>query len=135
MNTTTTDTITELLGDIARDFGIVHRGSGWWHDLNAWVGENRPALMFEDDMPPTLNASDASQAVADIIADSIRLGDPDLVADARSEMLKDRGLIFEEPTAVLWLECAEGKPDVLVVWLGNLEDQDMTHIGRAKVTA
>jgi len=135
MNTITTDKLSSLLTDIASDFGIVHHGSGWWWDLNEWVGKHHPALLFESNMPPTLNISDASQAVADIIAAHMHTGKPDLVTGARAEMLKDRGLIFEDWSTVLWLETATDKPDTLVVWLGNIEDEDMTHIGRAKVTA
>lgn len=132
MNTISTGVLVDLLHDIAGDFGI-SQPNGWWYDLNAWVGERHPALMFEDDMPPTLDVSQASQAIAEIVAGTIKYGKADLVADARGEMLKDRGLIFEDYSTVLWLEVADGKPDTLVVWLGNLEDEDMTHIGRAQV--
>ena len=79
-----------------------------------------------DPLPDGFNISDAAQAAADILAAALKVSQ--FAIDAFLEMHTDEGLRLEQWSTVLWVE----EPGTLVVWLGNLEDQDMTHLGRAK---
>lgn len=122
MQTMTTDDLLDLIIDAADELDMrpsieaEHMLDEWWIAKTATI----------DDLPEAFSISDASQAVADILASALKMREFD--SDAFEQMDTEQGLRLEQWSSVLWTESGT----TIVVWLGNLEDGDMNHIGRAK---
>jgi hypothetical protein len=122
MNTITTDDLLDLITDAA-DALNVQPIIDAQHLLDKW---HIAKTATTDQLPEAFTISDASQAAADILAAALKVSQFD--SHAFEQMRTDEGLRLEQWSTVLWVE----EPGTLVVWLGNLEDYDMVHLGRAK---
>ena len=122
MNTMTTDDLLDLVIDAADELNMQPTIDAL-HMLDEWhIAHTAVAHPLFD----CYGISDAAQAAADILAAALKVSHFD--NDAFEQMHTDEGLRLEQWSTVLWVE----EPGTLVVWLGNLEDQDMTHLGRSK---
>ena len=122
MTIMTTDDLLDLIVDAADELELEPTIDAE-HLLDEWLIAKTATA---GDLPDTFAISDASQAAADILAAAVKVSHFD--SDAFEQMRTDEGLRLEQWSSVLWVE----EPGTLVVWLGNLEDYDMTHLGRSK---
>jgi hypothetical protein len=120
--TMTTDDLLDLITDAADELNVQPTIDAQ-HLLDEW---HIAKTATTDQLPDAFNISDASQAAADILAAALKVSQ--FGSDAFEQMHTDEGLRLEQWSTVLWVE----EPGTLVVWLGNLEDFDMAHLGRAK---
>lgn len=118
MNTITTDDLLDLIADAADALDIAPT-----IDPRALLDEYcaREGITIFDEF----GMRETGQYVADILADVIKVSQ---FGDSLEQMRTDAGLRLEQWSTVLWIE----EPCTLVVWLGNLEDYDMVHLGRAQ---
>ena len=121
MNTMTTDDLLDLIIDAADELNMLLTIDAQ-QMLDEW---HIAKTATTDPLPEGFTISDAAQAAADILAAALKVSQ---FGDSFDAMHTDEGLRLEQWSTVLWVE----EPGTLVVWLGNLEDQDMTHLGRSE---
>lgn len=130
MTTTTMielDDLVTMIEDITDGLGVhVHPDAA----LSEWLDKKH--TQTGSTVPQEWRASHASQAIADIIASTIKHGDKELVNAAMQDMDTDDGWQFCEHNVVLWVQ-VHREPYTLVVWFGNDRDFDMCRIGEARI--
>lgn len=119
MNTITTDDLLDLIADAADALEIAPTIDPRAL-LDEYFARESIASVSEVDMRLV------GQYVADILADLLKVSQFD--TDAFLKMDTDEGLHLEQWSTVLWVQ----QTGHIVVWLGNTQDEDMTHLGRAK---
>lgn len=122
-----TDDIIDMIQDIADHL-----------DIDLYADEELPAWFAvkngTHDLPDHFTVSDASKAIAEIIAPKIGTADEEILDQAMGEMSQEIGWQFPEHDLVLWTSDGTTAGDNLVVWLGNDRDHHMSALGKAEMS-